>query len=618
VIKVLTAGTAGTAVAIAVGNTLEAMAGAYLIERWADGRRMLDGALTIFRFVGLMAPTAALSALIGVTALSIAGSAPWSNFDSIWLTWWIGDFSGGLLVVPLILAWVDRAREPAPDVRWFEVALLFALVCASAAVTFGGGGPWPNHAPLAFLTIPPLAWAAFRFRLRYATLAIAVMSTIATWSTVHGSGPFALPSENTALLIVATFIATLTATMLPIAAVVAERRRAEEERLRLLDREHAARLNAEATSSAKDDFLAMLGHELRNPLSAIATAAHVLGLTRNRDESLNHAQRVINRQVKHLARLVDDLLDVTRVTTGKVSLASDAVDLSALVLRSVDALDLSWREHAGELRPKLELAIASGLWVRGDSTRLEQIVTNLLTNALKYTPADGSVRVEVSAESDAVVIRVADTGIGIDPTLLPHIFDRFIQADTGPARSQGGLGLGLTLVRFFVDLHGGQVSAASEGAGRGSVFTVSLPAIAAPAAATNAPAARASSRRRLLLVEDQVDAREMMRFALEIAGHEVFEAADGPSAIARAADLNPDVAFIDIGLPGFNGYEVARQLRAAHGRAIILVALTGYGQPSDRAESETAGFDHHLVKPVDLDKVNALLDQLPQPEPAKS
>jgi CheY-like chemotaxis protein len=373
---------------------------------------------------------------------------------------------------------------------------------------------------------------------------------------------------------------------------------------------------AEATSSAKDDFLAMLGHELRNPLSAIATASHVLSLDRNRDESANLAQRVIHRQVKHLARLVDDLLDVTRVTTGKVTLVREPVDVSALVARCIDSLELSPHDRDRESGPQLEVEVATEMWVNGDPTRLEQIVTNLLTNAVKYTPAGGSVRIVAAAEAGRVVIRVSDTGIGIEPALLPHIFERFIQADTGPARGHGGLGLGLTLVKYFVEVHGGQVSAASEGAGRGSVFTVSLPAAPAMVSSAMPSAPAPSSRRRVLLVEDQVDAREMMRIALEIAGHEVTVADDGPSAVAAAAKVNPDIAFVDIGLPGFNGYEVARQVRALRGDTIVLVALTGYGQPSDRADSESAGFDHHLVKPVDLDKVTDLLDALPAHEPA--
>jgi len=614
-INAITAGTPVTAAAIAIGNLLEASAGAYFINRWANGRRMLERAPSIFRFVAVMAPTAAISATVGVTTLSVAGQAPWTDYVSIWLTWWMGDLSGGLLVVPLVLAWIERRPETRVDVTAIEVALLFVLVCGSAAVTFGGFGPWPNHVPLAFLTIPPLVWAAFRLDLRYASLAIATMSTIATWSTVRGSGPFAVTSENTALLVLATFIATLTATMLPMAAVVAERRRAEEQRKQLLEREHAARVNAEATSSAKDDFLAMLGHELRNPLSAIATAAHVQRLDSNRDPA-THAQRVIDRQVRHLSRLVDDLLDVARVSTGKVTLTHEPVDFGVLILRCVDSLELSSRESDHAPAPRLQLEVGRDLWVNGDPTRLEQIVTNLLTNAVKYTPAGGSVRVIAAAEGDRIVIRVADTGIGIDPELLPRIFERFIQADTGPARGHGGLGLGLTLVKHFVELHGGQVTASSDGAGRGSVFTVSLPSAPPAFMPIPSPPAIATTRRRVLLVEDQVDAREMMRFALEIAGHDVIEADDGPGAVAAAADTRPDVAFVDIGLPGFNGYEVARQVRILRGGGIVLVALTGYGQPSDRTDAEQAGFDHHLVKPVDLEKVIELLDTLPHHEAA--
>jgi two-component system, sensor histidine kinase len=609
-INAITAGTPTTAAIIGLGNMLEAWAGACFIQRWANGRRMLDRVPTIFRFVALMAPTAALSATIGVTALLVGGFAAWSHVVTIWLTWWMGNLSGALLVVPLVLAWLEPRAETGDDASAIKVVLLFALVGGSAAITFGGAGPWPNHTPLAFLTIPPLAWAALRFGHRFASLATATIATIATWSTVRGSGPFAMPSENTALLILATFIATLTSTMLPMAAVVTERRRAEAERARLLAREQAARVSAEATSSAKDDFLAMLGHELRNPLSAIATAAHVLTLDRSRDASADHAQRVINRQVKHLARLVDDLLDVTRVSTGKVTLAREPVDVSALVVRCIDSLELSSPDSDRQGGPQLDADVAPGLCINGDSTRVEQIVTNLLTNAVKYTPPGGSIRVVAVAEADRVVIRVSDTGIGIDPGLLPHIFERFIQADTGPARRHGGLGLGLTLVKHFVEVHGGHVMAESEGAGRGSVFTVSLPAAPAKVLSPAPPAPPASTRRRVLLVEDQIDSREMMRFALEIAGHDVTEADDGPSAVA-AGEAHHDIAFIDIGLPGFNGYEVARRLRARHGSTVVLVALTGYGQPSDRAESAKAGFDHHLVKPVDLDKVAELLDALP-------
>jgi signal transduction histidine kinase/CheY-like chemotaxis protein len=617
-INAITAGSMPTSLGIAVGNTIEAMTGAYLLERWAGGRCVLDRAPTIFRFVALMAPTTALSATIGVTTLALGGYALWSDYGSIWLTWWLGNLSGALVFVPLVLAWSEpRLSRTTERVRPVEIILLFSLVCLSAALTFGGSGPWASHTPLAFLTIPPLAWAAFRFGPRQTSLALAVLSAMATWNTVRGSGPFAIVSSNSALLILETFIATLTATMLAMAAVVTERRRAESERAELLAREHAARIDAETTSSAKDDFLAMLGHELRNPLSAIATAAHVLTLAEPRDGTADQAQRVISRQVKHLAKLVDDLLDLTRITTGKVTLDRRPVDLVALVSRTVDTMDLTPGVNDKRAGPAIHADMGSTpLWVRGDATRLEQIVSNLIMNAIKYTPPEGSIRIEAAHDADRVVLRIMDTGVGIDAALLPRIFDRFIQGDGGPARVQGGLGLGLTLVKHFVELHDGTVSAASRGSGLGSVFTVSLPA--ALPVSSDAPLASPSfpTRRRVLLVEDQADAREMMRFVLELAGHEVTEASDGPTALNAVARTAPEVAFVDIGLPGINGYEVARQVRAMRGRAVVLIALTGYGQPADRARAEEAGFDLHLVKPVDLTQVTELLERLPRAKPS--
>jgi signal transduction histidine kinase/CheY-like chemotaxis protein len=405
-----------------------------------------------------------------------------------------------------------------------------------------------------------------------------------------------------------TFVVTIITMVLPMAAVVNEWRRAEAQRAALLAREQAARLDAEAASSAKDGFLAMLGHELRNPLAAIMAAAHVLNRVASREAAHGQAQDVITRQIRHLGNLVDDLLDVTRVKTGKITLERSSVDLAALVSRIVEALRL---EAAG---PVIHIDTGSGapVWVNGDSTRLEQVVTNLLTNALKYTPAVGTIHISVRREEGQAALRVRDTGIGIDAALLPKIFDQFIQADSGPARSEGGLGLGLTLVKHLVELHGGRVTAASDGPGRGSLFTVWLPIMlpeASPRRATATPPLGA--RRRVLLVEDQADARTMMKISLELSGHEVFEAQDGPAGVEAVQQHAPDVAFVDLGLPGFDGYEVARQVRSARGHGVVLIALTGYGQPEDRERAEAAGFDLHLVKPVDPAQLSDLIAGFP-------
>ncbi|MFO0604321.1 MAG: ATP-binding protein [Polyangiales bacterium] len=382
----------------------------------------------------------------------------------------------------------------------------------------------------------------------------------------------------------------------------------EQERDELLVRTEAARAEAADASRAKDEFLAMLGHELRNPLAPIVTA---LQLMRAEGTDGGRGRAVIERQVQHLARLVDDLLDVSRLTAGRVSIDLRLVALDEVVARAV--------ETAGSLleqrRHRLTVDVPPGLIVRGDPTRLVQVAVNLLTNAAKYTDPGGHVRVRAAREGASVVLRVADDGIGIGPSLLPRVFDSFAQARQALDRAPGGLGLGLAIVKSLVSLHGGTVEARSEGEGRGSEFVVRLPVVDAPAAeahhrSTRPPAAQREGRRgAVLLVDDNADALEMMELALRGAGYEVRAAADGPDALDALASFAPDVAVLDIGLPVMDGYELARALRRRPGlERLPLVALTGYGLAADRARSAEAGFDEHLVKPVELAVIEATLD----------
>jgi signal transduction histidine kinase len=369
------------------------------------------------------------------------------------------------------------------------------------------------------------------------------------------------------------------------------------EKARLLAAEHAARAEAEAASRGKDELLAMLGHELRNPLAAIANAAHVLDTPGLPEESARRARQIIARQNTHLARLVDDLVDVARMTSGKIVLTRRPLELAEAARRGVATLAASGRTERYRVTLDLE-----PVWANVDETRLEQVVTNLVGNALRFTPPGGTIDVTLRAVGNVAVLRVRDSGVGIPPEMLPRVFDMFVQGPRGPGGGPGGLGLGLTLVRRIIELHGGTVEAASEGPGRGSTFTVCLPAIAAPAAPAAAlPLGRGADadRRRIVIVEDNADAREMLRIALELSGHEVHEAHDGPSGLATIMRLRPDVALVDVGLPEFDGYEVARQVRKTVGTTIRLIALTGYGQPDDRRQALEAGFDAHLVKPVE-------------------
>jgi signal transduction histidine kinase len=364
-----------------------------------------------------------------------------------------------------------------------------------------------------------------------------------------------------------------------------------------LTREIEERQAAERKSHAKDEFLAMLGHELRNPLSAISSAAALIGLPKASADTVGRAKQIIQRQSQHLSRIVDDLLDLSRAMSGKILLSKQALDMSVLVTACLDTFRATGRTSSYLLNVEL----APG-WVSGDPTRLEQIATNLIDNALKYTPPGGSIDIAVADDGDDVLLTVRDSGVGISADLLPHVFDVFVQGSITIDRAQGGLGIGLALVRRLVELHGGSVSAHSDGASNGSTFEIRLPRTT-PVAAAAAPSEDRADQGKpsVLLIEDNEDGREMMATMLSACGYPIRHAADGVQGVQLALDFLPDVALVDIGLPGIDGYEVARRLRkGSTTRHIKLIALTGYGLADDQRRVLEAGFDLHLVKPVDI------------------
>jgi PAS domain S-box-containing protein len=356
---------------------------------------------------------------------------------------------------------------------------------------------------------------------------------------------------------------------------------------------------AQAADRQKTEFLAILSHELRNPLAAVMNAAHVIRRQAPRDPVIGRASHAVERQVGHLARLLEDLLDVARIQQGKLELRREPVDLAVAVAEAVEAnrhLIQSGRHRLSVAVPERELTVAA------DPIRLVQVFGNLLNNAAKYTDAGGEISVMGQLQDGEAVVHIRDSGLGIAPELLPKIFTLFTQADSSLVRSRGGLGVGLTLVRQLVELHGGRVTARSEGIGLGSEFTVHLPLIQAAAVSEPRPESMSplpQRRLRILVVEDSRDAREMLRLALQLEGHDVSVAMDGPQGVEEARAVAPDVVLVDIGLPGLDGYEVARQIRSSLGAGVVLVALTGYGDSESRRLAVEAGFDHHLVKPVD-------------------
>jgi CheY-like chemotaxis protein/anti-sigma regulatory factor (Ser/Thr protein kinase) len=354
-------------------------------------------------------------------------------------------------------------------------------------------------------------------------------------------------------------------------------------------------------SRRKDEFLAMLSHELRNPLAPIRNAAEVMRRIAPADAGISWAREVVERQVTHLAQLVDDLLDVSRITQGKISLKKEPVELGKVIQHSIETA----RSLIDARRHHLVVNVPSTpIWVHGDFARLSQVIGNILNNGAKYTSEGGRIELSASADRGEAIITVRDNGIGIDGKLLPHVFELFTQGERSLDRSQGGLGVGLTVVQRLVELHLGRVEVKSEGIGKGSLFRVVLPCISeVPQAQTGEILARIDISRagkRVLVVDDNIDAAESIAVFLRLEGHEVRTVSDGPQALAIAQVFAPHVAVVDIGLPGMNGYEVAGRLRQQSAEAApLLIALTGYGQKEDRIRSVEAGFDHHFVKPAD-------------------
>lgn len=349
----------------------------------------------------------------------------------------------------------------------------------------------------------------------------------------------------------------------------------------------------------KDEFLAMLAHELRNPLAPIRNAGELLTRLLPDDSQVQTVTAILNRQSLHLSRMVDDLLDVSRITQGRINLQREPINLASVISQAMESVEPLMREN------RHKVFVAGGyepVYVNGDHARLVQCVANILTNASKYTDPGGEIRLEMHTEGGQAVITIADNGVGIPAELLPQIFDLFVQSNRSLDRSQGGLGIGLSVVRRLIEMHDGRVSAASDGPGRGARFELVLPTIDRPREMREGQSEQAAASRRILIVDDNIDSANSLAMILNLCGHVAETVYGAAEALERAAAFDPEIVLLDIGLPGMDGYQVARLLRS-RGSSARLVALTGYGQPEDLRRAEDAGFDTHLVKPVDLKRL---------------
>ncbi len=598
---------------IAVGNTLEALLGASLLRRvgFQPALRRLHDVASLF-LLGAFLSTI-VSATIGVTTVCLSGATPWSAFTSLWSTWWIGDAIGNLVTAPFVFVWADQARNRWSLRRLPEATLLLCsmlLLSLAVFVDHGTAVPYPVH----YLIFPAVIWAALRLgQHATATLVFGAMA-VTIVATIGGRGPFVTPSLSVSLLQVALFMAVVAVTGLFLGAATAERNRAERRRsedyARLRSSEERLARQAEELAAAdrrKDEFLAVLGHELRNPLAPLQNGLELLALGSHDQALVTQARKVMERQLRHLVRLVDDLLDVARIRSGKIVLELQRVEIAVMVASAVELARpvIDARGH------ELEVVLPPGaLWADADRIRLPQLLANLLNNAAKYTDEGGKITLGVARSDSHIIVSVRDTGIGMSSEALGNVFELFAQA-AGPSHAvQGGLGVGLSLARSIAQLHGGVLTAHSEGPGKGSEFVLRIPVADAPAR-HGVPAMRGGEtgvRQRILVVDDNVDAAESLGTMLAYSGHDVRVAHGGAEALTAAREFVPNVMILDLGMPEMDGYAVARAVRADPRFASTrLIALSGYGQPDDRRRTADVGFDEHLVKPVEHDVLNAAL-----------
>ena len=590
----LTSGNIVASLGLATGNTLEAICGAWMINRFANGKNVFSRPQNVFKFAGAAILSTLVSPSVGVTTLAMYGLAKWSNYGSVWTTWWLGDATGELIFAPLILLWLVPSARRWTRAQIVEVSILLLLLVLASEVAFGG---WfflsvKNH-PIAFICGPIVLWTAFRFTQRETATGIAVLAGIALWGTLHGYGPFAVADENQALLTVQTWTAVLAVTAMALSAAMSEYWRTQA----TLEQQKAA---VEAAHRTKDTFLAMLSHELRTPLTPVLVALDSLERDSTSAAEFKGAISMIRRNVELESQLIDDLLDLTRIAKDKLQLKFDPLD-SHEIISNVVAI---CRPESEARRLHVHVQLRAGAhWISADAAKFQQIIWNLLKNAIKFTPEGGDITISSTNRSPQVLeITVRDTGIGMEPDIMTRIFNPFEQGEQSFQRRYGGLGLGLAISKSLAQAHSGSLTAHSEGRDRGSTFVLIMPTVSPPQAVViEAVAPPSTPSLRILLVEDHPDTCAALEKLLVRRGHLVAATHSMRAAMEAAARAPFDLLISDIALPDGSGTELMTYLRAMSNMRGI--AISGFGMNGDVNRSIEAGFAEHLVKPVKLEKL---------------
>ena len=588
-VNATTAGNFGTSVAIAAGNTLEALCGAWLVNRFASGTRVFERSQDVFKFAFAALASTLISPSIGVTSLALVGFADWARYGPVWTTWWLGDATGDLIFAPVVILWD------------LEIGLLFVLLLALGEAVFGGWFPISaNNYPIAFICGPVLIWVAFRMSQRETATGIFILSAIAIWGTLRNFGPFVLKTENQSLLILQGSTAVLTVTAMALAAGMAERRRAQAD----LERQKAL---VEAANQTKNNFLAMLSHELRTPLTPVLLGVETLQKHWPQSAEVDSALEIIRRNINVESRLIDDLLDLTRISKGKLDLRLRSLDVHEEILNVVETC----RSESAAKKIRVQLSLhASDHHVAADEARFQQIIWNLLKNAIKFSLEEGEVTISSANESSGqLTICVRDHGIGIEPQTIETIFDPFEQGERSFKRRFGGLGLGLAISKSLAEAHGASLIGKSEGLNRGAAFFLTMKTVAPDSSAASLPRMEKRSPLgtvRILLVDDHVDTCAVMEKLLLARGHTVTVAHDMKSALEKAHIAPFDLLISDVGLPDGSGMELMAKLSAKS--RLLGIAMSGFGTNADIQKSLEAGFSQHLVKPVTMEGLDAAVE----------
>jgi signal transduction histidine kinase/CheY-like chemotaxis protein len=651
-----------SSIAIAFGNSLEAVVGTYLLRKNIELYRCFERLIDTVGFIMLAGLISTLiSAIIGTVSLLAGGIITLSGFTETILTWWMGDALGILIFTPFLMTWLRPTRPwNADKLPLTEIVAFFVVLIGMNFLLFWNPMTRIGSAPLVYLISLPLLWGGLRLGTRGMTISILITSLIAVVSTISGHGLFLDKPLADRILFLQIFIGTLTITFLVFLSIVKERKHAVKKLQDYISTLENAVQEISSADQAKNDFLATLAHELRNPLSPLLSSIELIkiksfnfsdnkkpnsittehGISIENESESENLINIMSTSVKNMARLLDDLLDISRISRKKIILQKEIIDIREVIKQSIDTA----KPFINSRRHELRVSIPSRpIWTYVDPLRIEQMIVNLLNNSAKYTDPGGKIALLCKKIGNEIVISITDNGIGIEQNMLSQIFEPFKQVDKESKRFHGGLGIGLALTKKLAELHNGKVTAESEGKSRGSTFTITLPVpeniewLEEPKQETithksvlndaqsnieetkikneikiieNYKKTMETKTYKILVADDNIPAAEGLGILLRHKGYIVKTAHNGVEAMNIYKEFSPEIVLLDIGMPEMNGYEVAKSITGDSSQSLTLVALTGYGLEDDKIKAKAAGFHYHLTKPISISDIEEIIMNL--------